>query len=264
MPAPTPTPRPHPRCPLVVAYGLGVDSTAMLVEFVHKGIRPALILFADTGGEKPETYQYLGIIQPFLRRVGFPEVITVHYRPPRAPYATLEGQCLHTGTLPSLAYGGRSCSLKWKKRPQDAFVRAWPPARACWARGEKVLKAIGFDASPGDRRRANHAAGHDDPLYQDWYPLIEWGFDRHRCTEIIADAGLPVPPRSSCFYCPAMKKAEIVELRERHPELLERALAIERNARSGLRTVRGLGRSFSWTDFLARADDLPLFNGCDC
>jgi 3'-phosphoadenosine 5'-phosphosulfate sulfotransferase (PAPS reductase)/FAD synthetase len=50
--------RPHPDWPLVVAYGLGVNSTALLVEFVKQGIRPDLILFADTGGEKPETYAY--------------------------------------------------------------------------------------------------------------------------------------------------------------------------------------------------------------
>src|SRR5262249_12506948 len=36
--------RPLPDCPLVVAYGLGVHSTAMLVEFVRCGIRPDLIL----------------------------------------------------------------------------------------------------------------------------------------------------------------------------------------------------------------------------
>jgi hypothetical protein len=93
---------------LVVAYGLGVDSTAMLVEFANRGIRPDLILFADTGGEKPETYRYLGVVQPFLRTVGFPEVTTVRYQPTRAVYDTLEAQCLHTGTLPSLAYGGKS------------------------------------------------------------------------------------------------------------------------------------------------------------
>src|SRR5438094_6331394 len=88
--------RPWPDCPLVVAYGLGVDSTAMLIEFARRGIRPDLILFADTGGEKPETYQYLGVIRPFLRRVGFPDVVIVRYRPKRAAYHTLEGQCLHT------------------------------------------------------------------------------------------------------------------------------------------------------------------------
>src|SRR5436305_3690196 len=165
MPTNRPAVRPCPDCPLVVAYGLGVDSTAMLVEFARRAIRPDLLLFADTGGEKPETYAYLPTIQRYLAGAGFPPVVTVRYEPKRAPYSSLEGQCLHTGTLPSLAYGGRSCSLKWKKRPQDAYVRAWPPARACGARRQKVVKAIGFDASPGDRRRANHAGRHDDPRY---------------------------------------------------------------------------------------------------
>ncbi len=100
--------RPWPDCPLVAAYGLGVDSTAMLIEFVHRGIRPDHILFADTGGEKPETYQYLRVIRPFLARSGFPDVTVVRYQPKRAVYHTLEEQCLHTGTLPSLAYGGKS------------------------------------------------------------------------------------------------------------------------------------------------------------
>lgn len=100
--------RPWADSPLVVAYGVGVDSTAMLVEFARRQIRPDLILFADTDGEKPETYQYLSVIRPFLVRVGFPDVITVRYHPTRAAYQTLEAQCLHTGTLPSLAYGGKS------------------------------------------------------------------------------------------------------------------------------------------------------------
>ena len=129
MSKPTVPPRPHPDCPLAVAYGLGVDSTAMLIEFARRGIRPDLILFADTGGEKPETYQYLAVIRPFLRRVGFPDVVVVRYRPKRAAYHTLEGQCLHTGTLPSLAYGGKSCAVKFKVQPQDAYVRTWEPAR---------------------------------------------------------------------------------------------------------------------------------------
>jgi 3'-phosphoadenosine 5'-phosphosulfate sulfotransferase (PAPS reductase)/FAD synthetase len=108
MSAPTSPLRPWPDCPLAVAYGLGVDSTAMLVEFARRAIRPDLILFADTGGEKPETYAYLPVIQDYLARVGFPAVVTVRYTPTRAAYDTLEAQCLHTGTLPSLAYGGKS------------------------------------------------------------------------------------------------------------------------------------------------------------
>jgi hypothetical protein len=115
--------RPRPECPLVVAYGLGVDSTAMLVEFVHRGIRPDLILFADTGGEKPETHEYMPVIQQYLASVAFPAVTTVRYQPTRAVYHTLEQQCLHTGTLPSLAYVGKSCSLKYKRNRELVVMR---------------------------------------------------------------------------------------------------------------------------------------------
>ena len=86
----------------------GKEALELLDEVV-----PDLILFADTGGEKPETYRYMPVIQAYLKKVKFPPVVTVRYEPKIAPYRTLDGQCLHTGTLPSLAYGGKSCSLKW-------------------------------------------------------------------------------------------------------------------------------------------------------
>jgi len=259
MPLNLPAVRPWPDCPLVVAYGLGVDSTAMLIEFAQRDICPDLILFADTGGEKPETYAYLKVIQPFLSRVGFPDVITVRYQPKRAVYHTLEGQCLHTGTLPSLAYGSKSCSLKYKRTPQDKYVSGWGPARLCWRRGKKVVKAIGFDAGPSDSRRYRLP---EDEYYVYWYPLVAWGFDRARCQAIIRAAGLPVPMKSACFFCPASKKQEIVWLQENHPDLLERALHLERNAQAKLVSVKGLGRSFRWEDYLAQRDNLPLFRCC--
>jgi hypothetical protein len=49
-----------------------------------------LILFADTGGEKPEIYLYLDIIRPVLARVGFPDVAVVPYQPKRAACHTQE------------------------------------------------------------------------------------------------------------------------------------------------------------------------------
>ena len=50
--------------PIIVCYGGGVDSTAMLVMLKRHGIRPDLIMFADTGGEFPEVYDY-------VRRIDF-------------------------------------------------------------------------------------------------------------------------------------------------------------------------------------------------
>jgi hypothetical protein len=79
---------------------------------------------------------------------------------------------------------------------------------------------------------------------------------------VIQAAGLPVPMKSACFFCPASKRQEILWLREHHPELLQRALDIESNAEANLTSVKGLGRSFSWRQFLNQIDDLPLFDCC--
>lgn len=250
-----------PRCaPLVVSYGAGVDSTAMLVAMHRRGIRPDLILFADTGGEKPETYAYLRTIDAWLASVGFPPVTVVRYQPKRAKYKTLEGKCLANQTLPSLAFGKHSCSLVFKVEPQTRYLQRWAPAVEAWAARIRVRKAIGYDNGDQDcrrRRKADAAVakkaaqGHvDGERFDYWYPLQEWGIDRVECLRLIASAGLPKPIKSACFFCPGSKKSEVVWLRDTHPILFHRALRIERGAQEGkhgLSTVAGLGRSFAWS-----------------
>jgi hypothetical protein len=256
--------------PLVVSYGIGVDSTAMLAGMYRRGIRPDAIVFADTGGEKPETYAYIPVIRAWLARIGFPDLTIVRYVPTRAPYDTLEGKCLSNETLPSLAFGMHSCSLVFKIAPIDKWMESWEPAKAAWAAGLKVRRAIGYDAGKADTRRRlkadracakKMAAGHKDAArYEYWYPLPEWDLDREGCIELIKSVGLPVPPKSACFFCPASKKSEIVWLRDTHPVLFHRALDIERGARDGkhgLDTVKGLGRNFAWSDMAeAKAEEI--------
>ena len=86
---------------------------------------------------------------------------------------------------------------------------------------------------------------------------MEWGWHREYCVRTIQDAGLPLPGKSSCFFCPSMKKREIRALYHQYPDLLERALAMENNARPNLGTVKGLGRDFAWRDFI-EFDQLQL------
>jgi hypothetical protein len=238
--------------PISVAYGRGVDSTAMLVAMRKLGIRPDLILFADTGGELPETMEYgERVIDPWLRLVGFPEVVTVRYRPKHGRYTTLEGNCTTLGVLPSLAYGKKACSAKWKIQPQKKFESRWAPAIDAWSRGGRIEKWIGYDAGAKDQRRGHNLK--DDHRYRYHYPLRVWGWDRARCIREILDdselvslavaAGIsPIPRKSACWFCPSSTTDDVRFIVDNHPELADRIIEIERLAKPNLRSIDGLWR----------------------
>jgi hypothetical protein len=240
--------------PLVQAHGLGLDSMGVTVELARLGVRPDAIMFANTRGEKAETYRYWPVLQEFARRVGFPEPVMVEYVVKDfknwPPYRGLEENCLTNGTLPSLAFGFKSCSLKWKAGPQDKYLDTWAPALECWASGGRVKKIIGYDAGPKDIRRRNHAGNENDPKYQYWYPLQEWGWDRERCAQAVIAEQLPgwdpcylsggpirwiekggIPLKSSCFFCPAMKGYELDALPK---DKLRRIVILEARAKPRL------------------------------
>lgn len=258
------------RQPLVVAYGMGVDSTAALVLLVKNKIRPDLILFANVGGEKRETYAYLPIINAYLRANDFPEVTVVQYVPKNfknwPPYYSLEQNCLTNGTLPSISFSFqfKSCSQKWKAAPQHKYIQSWGPAVEYWAAGGQVRKIIGYDASPKDQKRVTYAcnAEVEDEHYAYWYILQDEGWDRVRCIAEITAAGLPVPPKSSCYFCAAMQPEEVEALDK---DYLRGIVRLEARARPRFKTeaMKGLWgrdtkkRPGSMTDFIRQKCLLP-------
>lgn len=234
----------------IVSYGGGTNSTAMLIGLYRKNIPVDLILFADPGGEQPHTYAFLPIMDKWLEEHGMPKITTVFYRKKSGQRQTLEEECLRSATLPAIAYGYKKCSLKYKAGPQDKFCNHYQPCLDVWARGEKVTKFIGYDVD--EQRRREGALPHDeeDKKYDKQYPLMDWGWTRENCIRVIQEEGLPLPGKSSCFFCPSMKKKEIRTLYHKHPDLLKRALAIEDNAKPNLTSVKGLARNWAWQDFV--------------
>ena len=234
---------------LIPAYGIGRDSTALLIKLKRLGIRPDLILTADVGLEWPETYAYLPIINRWLRSVDFPEVTIVRKRSPHVCDVTLEDELLRLGLLPSIAYGKSSCSAKWKISGQEFFLNRWEPAVLSWKRGRKVVRAIGYEATECKRvdEASTYQQSNPSAKYDYWHPLVEWGFGIEECIQTIRDEGLPVPPKSACWLCSSSKKHEIERLAKVHPDLFLRALLVERLAEPKNRTVKGLGRNFAWS-----------------
>jgi len=191
----------------IVGYGGGTNSTAMLIGLYHRKIPVDLILFSNTGREQPHTYDFLPIMDRWLEEHGLPTITQVEYTDRNGDRLTLEQECLRSGTLPAIAYGYKKCSLKHKIQPQDKFCNNYPPCREVWARGERVVKFIGFDI--GEQKRRDHAQPIDDAdtKYKKEYPLMDWGWTREDCVTAIQQEGLPLPGKSSCFFLPQHETA---------------------------------------------------------
>lgn len=279
--------------PIALSFGAGVDSTAMLVALHEAGIRPHLITFADTGGEKPETLAHLDKINAVLRSWDWPLIDVARHVPKKStPYVDLYGNCMANETLPSLAFGMKSCSIKWKQVPQDQWlkgVKSGPNQRAAhalWtstrAEGRRITKLIGYDFGKADLRRSKSLKPSDGE-FDYVYPLQILGWARADCVHAITRAlgADMVPVKSACFYCPASTHWELYWLAAHHPDLFEIALALERRALTGRHsrfdevefgatwedlvrdadrfpsssTTVGLGRSFAWNQW-ARVNDV--------
>lgn len=243
---------------IVVGFGGGTDSTAVLAGWVEKGLRVTrpldAILFADTGNEKPETYAHIEFMQFWLDYHHLPPITIVRKG---GRQETLEENCLRKKTLPSIAFGRKKCSHVFKIEPQEKFLNNHPVAKAWWKAGRtrgpdgkfvyanKVTKLIGYDYSE-EKRWAKAAL--EDTKYRYEYPLVQWEWTREDCIAALRRAGIPQPGKSACWFCPSSTKPEIDQLRRVHPLLFQRALEMEDNAEN-LKTTKGLGRRFSWRDY---------------
>lgn len=205
-------------------------------------------MFANTGDERPDTYRYVELFDRYLREHDFPGIETIRWiRKDGETFIPLGQWCRDGKTLPSKAFGMSGCTSKWKQQPLDKRVRKDPRTWAVWSTGQPVERWIGYDTDEPERAERMMAKNPEPALWRWRAPLVEWGMGRAECVESIAAAGLPQPGKSSCYFCPSMRKAEIIELGRQYPDLLQKALDLEANA-EGLTSCKGLGRSFAWRD----------------
>jgi hypothetical protein len=106
-------------------------------------------------------------------------------------------------------------------------------------------------------------------------PLLDLRLRRTDCIGIIRDAGLPVPPKSACWFCPLHSPEDWADMRRSDPDLFARACDLEDQliqrrgqldkdpvylTRYGAEHGRRLGQVIP-----AGRDLLPIFDGdADC
>lgn len=211
-----------------ISYGGGVQSTAMVVLACTGRIRADVALFANVGdrAEYPPTLAYVrDVAIPWAAERGLPIVEVAHHGTPMQPVDLHDALMSHpTGyvPIPMMRAGSgpmhRVCTDNWKVRPIERWIDEHVDAADVPA---DVLVGISVD----EIERAGRS------VVSKWqrrkYPLLDLGLNRFDCEEVIRVAGLPVPPKSACYFCPYHRPAHWSELRRDEPDLFERTQEIE-------------------------------------
>lgn len=234
-----------------ISYGGGVQSTALLVLAAQKRIDFPLFVFANVGddSERAATLRYVEeYAKPYAAEHGI-ELAEVQRIRRDGTVETLHGRLTRPGSrslpipvrMSNGAPGTRSCTADFKikvvgremKRRgataghQCAAHRDDPASARC--KGRKCVQpnkaTIGIGISLDEIQRANSRIV--EPHEQIVYPLLDLGLRRVDCMRIIREAGLPVPPKSSCYFCPFHRPETWHDMRREEPEEFEKACQLE-------------------------------------
>lgn len=203
----------------MLSYGLGADSTAILLRWLTDptsrdfALEDLIVITAMTGDEFTDTRELVEAeILPRLAAhrvryvqiarggptVGDGVVVLDDSRSPYRLYAEgvykLADELFSGGTVPQVARGRRTCSIKQKGIPLDTWIRdnVVGPYR----------HVMGFNAE--EVSRAERDTSYSNEVRGTEYPLIAWGWGRERLLkeiEAIVRIGRPWP-KSCCSFCP--------------------------------------------------------------
>ncbi len=197
--------------------------------------KPDIIVIADTGREATSTWEYLERhVQPMLAPLGLRVEIAPHDLATVDMYGTkgdllipaYTNQSGERGKLPTF------CSNEWKQRVVMRYLRS---------KGvEKCDIWLGFSFDEAERCKPSGTK-----WFHRVYPLIDglmepyvpWGIgsglamNRSDCVQLIRDAGMPEPPKSSCLMCPHRRNDQWRDLRDNYPADFAEAVAFDEQMR---------------------------------
>jgi hypothetical protein len=213
-----------------ISYGGGVQSTALLVLAGQQRIDFDVFLFANVGddSEDPATLTYVDQhAKPYAARHGI-QLIELRKQRRDGSTETLHGRLTKPGSrslpipirMSNGAPGTRSCTAEFKIR----VIGRWLKAHGA---SEQNPATVGIGISLDEIHRVNNrrAMPYERPVY----PLLDHDppLRRSDCQRIIAAAGLPVPPKSACWFCPFHRPSTWAEMRRDRPDLFNRACGLE-------------------------------------
>lgn len=193
----------------VLSYGGGVNSVALMILILMENLPLDEVVFADTGGEVPETYSYIDVTRKYLQPHGIPFTVVAKKG------STLYETAWRRRVVPSALW--RWSTRDYKVNPIQRHYRSLD-------RHINQYLAIAWDEFM--RMKPSRV-----DYVTNLFPLIDRRITRADCVNIIQEAGLPVPPKSSCYFCPFGSLDRWRWLYESHPHLYEKAMALEENSK---------------------------------
>jgi len=215
----------------VISYGGGVQSTALCVLATQGKIGTVdAALFANVGddSEHPATCTYVReVMQPWCAERGL-DVHELQRTKRDGSVETLYGRLMKEGSrsLPipirmpdSGAPGRRSCTADFKVKVIGKWLKAHGASTATPA---TVL--IGFSTDEAHRASNRKPTNYEIPEH----PLLDLNYHREHCKRIIERAGLPVPPKSACYFCPFHRPKLWSRMRRDEPVLFWKSVELEK------------------------------------
>ena len=227
--------------------GAGVQSSclALMAAKGDVGPMPDAAIFADTGAEPREVYDWLDWLEgelPFpVHRVSHGDLtsdsLTPRVRKKATDTADIGDPLMRRliplfGMMPDgrkTAAIGRKCTADYKIKPIMKKIRELAEIK----RGQKevtVTQWIGISWDEVQRMKNGNVK-----WSQHRWPLIEKRMRRGHCIQWMIDNGYPEPPRSACYYCPFHSDAEWRNLRDNDPKGFSDAVDFDHKIRKAYR-----------------------------
>lgn len=211
----------------IVPVSGGKDSAALAIYIRQTYPQlPVEYVFSDTQSELPETYEFLERLEALLgqeiHRINALDYLNVQRKPGRNVFDFFLEE-LYSGFLPSPH--ARWCTVNLKIKPFEAFV------------GNST--AYSYIGIRGDENREGYTPNKKPPKMSEKqniipvYPFKDDGKTYQDIKEILETSGLGLPEyyewrsRSGCYFCFYQQVGEWQGLKERHPELYEKAKQYE-------------------------------------
>jgi len=199
----------------VISYGGGVQSTALTVLAMRERWVIDEIVHVDlVDAESPATREYVALFRDWLRREHGRDITIIE--------RDLYGDMLARPEFTPVPWRGkyerfmlsRQCTRQYKVAPLQRYLYDKYDGR--------IGLMLGISVDEYHRMRDSSAA-----RIEHVYPLVDRRLTRWQCREIVERAGLAVPWKSSCWFCPFRSVVSQWALVQRYPDLAGMARVLE-------------------------------------